>query len=207
MKRNIVFLSMTLFFAMVAFGTHANAYPTVGEKIYLTGPNPNFNNGGVFTVSDPDGVWADFSTFCLERNEYVNPPAYYFVGSISNNVVEGGTNDDATEIGFDSLSNETKFLYAKWLRNETNGYSGENFQEAIWYYEDEIDTINASLKTWVETDLDLNIIGSIRAMNLVDASGNNKQSMLTAVPEPGTMLLLGLGLLGLAGYGRRKFRK
>jgi len=41
----------------------------------------------------------------------------------------------------------------------------------------------------------------------VTASGNGDVGQPPAVPEPATLILLGAGLVGLAGVGRKKFFK
>jgi len=57
-----------------------------------------------------------------------------------------------------------------------------------------------------------NNVTSIRIYNITDGGGlgwdNFSFTPVSApIPEPGTMMLLGSGLVGLVGYGRRRFKK
>lgn len=46
---------------------------------------------------------------------------------------------------------------------------------------------------------------SVTTTNTVDSVSDS--DIGSPVPEPGTLILLGAGLVGLAGFGRKKFKK
>ena len=188
---------------------------TLTDNISNRNINGGYWNGGAFLVN------GEFATFCLERDEYFNWNTPYN-GTIGNSAVGGGMNTDSG----DPLDNRTAWLYTQFLNGDFGKTDNEKIalQLAIWRIEEEFGPPDANgfvyngygflgIAILAQADayynlslLQANFIGNIMVLNLYDDSGMLKQSQLIRVPEPSTLLLLGLGLIGLGVLGRRKFR-
>jgi len=226
-KSLMLLSAISLFFASGAF-----AYPvSTGDTIQILRSPYGWTGGGEFRIIE--GGDFKFNTFCLEMNEGVTPGDSYTILSITNAAEAGGVGGivplppGSMYATGDPLSDQTKWLYFHYVLGDLdtmgtgytyNSNSGANaLQRAIWKLEDEIGTTSDSLADDLIAKANAAVLagegfGDVAALNLVTITSEgkiiNRQDLLVAtVPEPGTMLLFGAGLLGLVVYSKRRMSK
>jgi hypothetical protein len=202
-KRLILFCLLAVF---LSAGTSlADLIPIkAGDHVYVNydpiAPYP-------LQVVAKDGSYS-FYTFCIEDEIYLGGSGTeYVVGSISSQVISGGSNNDNPPPGY--LSYAAASIYNDYLTNGIkSGFTKMNYQQAIWYAENETDSISAKALELYNMFDDSTSWNGVLALNLNFLSGRESQSLLVKpVPEPVSMLLFGTGLLGVGGYVRRKLKK
>jgi hypothetical protein len=173
------------------------------------------DGGGVFIVTPSGG--AAFYTYCLETGETISGLPRSYPGTVSPTTVFYGTKSGDT-IGAvypsgEPLATSTKNLYAYFLDTSLTDYQKQEIQDAIWYLQGQISSLVYSGNPYASgtyTGASWHVIEALNLWNTdnVHTTGDAAQSLLidvgTPVPEPSLLILLGLGLVGLAGL-KRKF--
>jgi len=178
----------------------------------------NFLNNYVMGVTRdvPGGGYTNtFQTFCIEWNEHISGGGVYNA-VLNTKAVNGGVGPAG-----DPISKGTAWLYSQFAAGVLANYkflgteaereaSAGALQKAIWFLEDEPYGENNSFVTAaiaaVVGDVKADAEGAygVMALNLYNSDdGSRAQDVLIKTPEPLTLLLLGLGLLGVAGIRRK----
>lgn len=197
--------------------------PVINE--YVAGVTAGINANG--TVTTPPN---SFETFCLELREGLQLGAHYDA-ILNNKAINGGVGPAG-----DPISKGTAYLYFNFAKGTLANYdytlspaagrkaSAIALQEAIWYLEDEItltpaqvaanvflsNNITTKFGTIANAKLDNNGLYAVGVLNLygpLPKLDRAQDVLILTVPEPGTMMLMGLGLASLAIGLRRRFAK